>query len=276
MNKSLTLISQFWKVLDRKKSKNSINPQKLFTIRMFTRIIRYFWRFINFLKPNYGLSIFGIYLKKRNKDFTYKFCLYGYCGTFLADEIESISSPTVFLDIGANIGLFSLLAEKNENFVKIYAFEPDEKTIGYFMKNIEVNRAQRIELIPFAVSNEPGIHRLYLEEGHSGASSLKKTDRSVSSYEIERIDFNYLNAHLYIPSNTSIFIKIDVEGHELNVLETLVKWSNFKYVNKIFLEFDIFMSNVVEMSSFLTLHGFSSHLKIGTSTHWDELWLKSN
>jgi predicted RNA methylase len=85
-------------------------------------------------------------LKRRDANFTYNFCLYEYCGTFLADEIELITIPTVFLDIGANIGLFSILAAKNEEITKVYAIEPDIYNIPFLEENVDYNRACNVEL----------------------------------------------------------------------------------------------------------------------------------
>jgi hypothetical protein len=73
-----------------------------------------------------------------------------------------------------------------------------------------------------------------------------------------------------------VILKINVEGFELTVLKELVKLSNIRSVVKIFLEFDVFMSDVDERITFLTSCGFQSQLRIGSAAHWDELWIKDS
>ena len=63
----------------------------------------------------YVPSIYGPKLKTNWCDGTFQFCIFGSYGYFLSDFIKKINYKFYFLDIGANQGIYSLLAAKNLN-----------------------------------------------------------------------------------------------------------------------------------------------------------------
>jgi len=274
MNQLARVISNIWKRVDRRRSEKDNEPILYFMYRVLTRSIRIIWRISNLPNREFQLSIYGVFLRKRSNDFTYRCCLYGHYGTFLADEIEKIKRPTIFLDIGANIGLFTLIASKNSSIEAIYAFEPDPSTFPFLKENVKSNHASRVNLIPLALSNSSGSANLYGMDGHSGASSTINSSSSSVSHVINSVGHQYLDSNVTIPMGSEIFVKIDVEGSELNALKGLANWSNFPSVTNIFIEFDTAMSDVTEMESFLRTHGYDSIKRSGSTIHWDELWIK--
>ena len=86
---------------------------------------------------------------------------------YLPDYL-SIGENDIVLDIGANIGLFSLFAAKYTKN-KIFAIEPFPDNIKYLRNNIEINNYQKIiKTYPIAISNYNGIKKLYLSEISGG------------------------------------------------------------------------------------------------------------
>ena len=85
------------------------------------------------------------------------------------------------------------------------------------------------------------------------------------------IDHSYLNSILYL-NKYEYFIKIDVEGFELQVLKTLFACSIFPKVKSFYLEFDENMGKVRQVEEFLTGNGFIECGRWGTKSHWDALW----
>lgn len=67
-----------------------------------------------------------------------------------------VKNADVFLDIGANIGYFSILANKLNPNCKVVSFEPSLGSLHFLRKNIELNGAESIVVIDKAVSNLNG------------------------------------------------------------------------------------------------------------------------
>lgn len=128
---------------------------------------------------------------------------------------------TVILDIGANTGLFSLLAKAVQPHAKIYSFEPVERVFDKLVNNIERNA---FDIVPIrkALSNKNGTALIYdqpTEHVYSVTVNQNLSDTGLETIPV-KIEIETL-AH-FIESNnlTQIdLLKIDVETHEPEVLE---------------------------------------------------------
>jgi FkbM family methyltransferase len=74
---------------------------------------------------------------------------------------ELIKKSMVFFDIGANLGYYSLIAEKVNPRTTIYAFEPFPDAIKALERNIKKNGFQKIHVVPLALSDKSGENTLY-------------------------------------------------------------------------------------------------------------------
>lgn len=132
--------------------------------------------------------------------------------------LSLVENNSVILDIGANIGYYSLLATDKFPEVKVYAFEPAPKTFDSLKNNINLNGYKNISAYNIGISDREGVFDLYLStDANTGMTSLAipgdYSGRKVS-VQVECIDeFRIKEA---IPQIT--LVKIDVEGNELNVL----------------------------------------------------------
>lgn len=136
------------------------------------------------------------------------------------------------IDIGGNVGYFSLLASKLVGMHgKVYVFEPDPTNFMYLRKNIEINKIKNIILVNKCVSNEEGILTLYLHpKFHSCHSIFKSTSKSIDHVNVESITLNKMfeNDDFKIS-----FIKMDIEGAELKALkgmDEILKKNRVKYL----------------------------------------------
>jgi FkbM family methyltransferase len=119
------------------------------------------------------------------------------------------------LDIGANIGIYTYFIRKYSRFC--YAFEPNPVSI----QRLENTFSRNVRVLPFCLSNKAGIVDLCVPYTDN------KTLNSLGSIETENRLKNLPCKTIRVQSKrlddlpcTSIgFIKIDVEGHELAVLE---------------------------------------------------------
>jgi FkbM family methyltransferase len=140
---------------------------------------------------------------------------YGYWENNLIQYSEKyLNDNSIILDIGANIGTWSIpLATKNR---KIYSFEPFDSSFYALCGNIFINNKESI-IYPRHCALTDNVNRktsmLLSESVNVGGCKLIESETSVQTnkYALETLDsFKFDKIDL---------IKIDVEGHELNVLK---------------------------------------------------------
>ncbi|EPA05162.1 FkbM family methyltransferase [Candidatus Nitrosarchaeum limnium] len=147
-----------------------------------------------------------------------------------------IKTGDIVVDLGANIGYYTLIAAKLVGDKgKVFAFEPEPKNFEILKKNVELNNYQNVILEQKAVSDVNEKINLYLSEG-IGTHSIKLKQNIKQTIQVEsiRLDDYFSNLNLTDKIN---FIKIDVEGAEfraLNGMNMILKQS--KHL-KIFTEF---------------------------------------
>ena len=133
------------------------------------------------LKPKgvVAINILGnkMYVDTDDKDIVPKLLMNG----FREERYETIlfhnivKEGMVVVDIGANVGYYSLIAAKlvGRNGI-VYAFEPMSNNYEFLCKNIEVNGYTNVVPIKKAVSNRYGKAKLWFEKDWRGSPSLSK------------------------------------------------------------------------------------------------------
>jgi FkbM family methyltransferase len=155
---------------------------------------------------------------------------------------EIAKKSNVVLDVGANTGLFTLIACIACNSSRVIAFEPVPKIYDRLVKNIEVNGwEKRCSLYPTAVSNYVGFTPLHIPISNSRQLEMLP---SSASMKVEGFR-NYKGNLIQVPvttidticakGNEVNLVKIDVEGFEDSVLEGMDIIMN-TYVPKIIIE----------------------------------------
>lgn len=124
-----------------------------------------------------------------------------------------VNDQSVFLDIGANIGLMSLWVAKCHANATIHAFEANPSTVEILNRNIQLNKFNQIHVHSGALGAEYGTGEIYdnWEINRGGASMVVKSEQA-KSFEIA---ITPLDAFHLAPT----VIKMDVEGYELEVLK---------------------------------------------------------
>ena len=69
-------------------------------------------------------SKYGIIFKENFEDKTFNFCIKASYGFYFWDLLSGISNNFIFIDIGANQGLYTICAAKNKFCSEVYSFEP--------------------------------------------------------------------------------------------------------------------------------------------------------
>lgn len=210
---------------------------------MLTSIKHYLKRYPNIMKAWNSLQHkkhiwsdwFNTYISKKtiqfNTPFGFKMIARNYIanrmmmdGTFETEEVKLIkkhlSAADVFVDIGANIGFYTCIACSLGKYV--VAIEPQPQNLACLYVNLNNNNWQNTEVFPLGLSNRPGLLILY---GASGPSASLVSGWAGYSKRFKRvIPVNTLDTLLgdrFLDKN--LFIKIDVESAEYNVLRGALK-----------------------------------------------------
>jgi FkbM family methyltransferase len=120
------------------------------------------------------------------------------------------------LDIGANIGLYSLaLSQAVGAGGGVFAFEPERHNYGLLQANLRLNRADNVAAENLALGEINGCARLAVNAVNYGDHHVALGGEGASQeIPVSRVD-EYLKGH---DSPHVRFVKIDVQGYELHVL----------------------------------------------------------
>jgi FkbM family methyltransferase len=139
----------------------------------------------------------------------------GLMGTKEADLLKKLIEPGMqVLDVGANIGLYTLLlARLVGDAGRVFGFEPEPNLFSVLCENCAVNRATNITPFQIAAGDENGRATLQQSTFNSGDNRLGERKFDVQSIEVEvaRLDD-------VLPMRNVQFIKLDVQGQELAAL----------------------------------------------------------
>ena len=171
-----------------------------------------------------------------------------------------IKDSDVVIDIGANIGVFSLYAGNKARQGKIYAYEPFETHHKRFLANIGLNDMKNIFAFNLGISGEKGRKDLFLNDQSSGMHSIVFDRGSKNKISIKCITLEDIFRENKLSSCD--FLKMDCEGAEYDIIfKTPTKI--FKKIKKISLEFDNIDNerNCFKLKELLESNGFEVKIK---------------
>lgn len=121
-----------------------------------------------------------------------------------------------FVDIGANVGFYSLLF-LNYNEGTVYAFEPLSYNVQKYHLNMRLNEFHNYNLFDIGLSSQRYETEIYYHPFNKGAGG-ETDERSVDLFRSsEKVSFDTLD-NKSLPTENICLIKIDVEGHEQEVI----------------------------------------------------------
>lgn len=139
----------------------------------------------------------------------------GICDPKQTQIVKDLSKGNV-IDIGANIGYYTLIMAKTSD--KVYAFEPDPSNFNILKANISLNKLSNVVLFNSAVTDYNGVVNLHLCEFNRGMHRIypsKWCEGDIIRVNTVKID-DIINERIN-------FIKLDTEGAELGVLKGMKK-----------------------------------------------------
>ena len=149
-------------------------------------------------------------------------------GTYPEQEelhwIQQVLKPgMVFFDIGANLGIYSLTAAKAVSKTgHVYSFEPVPSALKKLESNVRLNSLNNVTIARKAIGNQDGSVSMYacipLKDGFS---SIARPHKFLDN-QWNLIDVNITTLDMFtknVPVHHIDYIKIDVEGGEIDVLK---------------------------------------------------------
>lgn len=135
----------------------------------------------------------------------------------LGGVLSSLRAGDVFLDVGSNLGLFSIFAAKVVGPKgTVVAFEPETIAHGRLAENVRLNGFQNVKLFKMALSDERGKKRLILGDPEAVSQSAHLAEGDGPSEIVETADYDGLIEKHSLP--IPCVVKMDIEGHEFAAL----------------------------------------------------------
>ena len=163
------------------------------------------------VERNYGLKWLIDWSNRVDKKMTFKL--------FEDDQISYFINnykkykPEYFLDIGAHGGLYSIILKNKFPKLNVWAFEPDRQNRYQLYGNLFLNNFEReIEVYNFGLSsNNKEVAFGIVKDGNRGGKTIMESGEL--KINVKPLD------EVFLEKNKICFVKIDVEGHELEVIK---------------------------------------------------------
>jgi FkbM family methyltransferase len=163
----------------------------------------------------------------------------------------SVTDASCVIDIGANIGIFTMAVKLQAPEATVYAFEPIPDTFQALEKSISSFGCSGVHLFNLAIGSQDHAEKVFTYfphmPGNSTATPALKDEqkpaldqifgKAMSDFLIQSetrlAQVRTLSSIIREQAITSVdYLKIDVEGNEISVLEGIepMHWSIFKQV----------------------------------------------
>ncbi len=124
---------------------------------------------------------------------------------------REVRADSVFWDVGANVGFYSLLASGLVGSGKVFAFEPVPRNLSFLTKHLALNRITNVEVLAIAVCDRDGDSPFEVEQtGFMGLLS-NKGSITVPTATLDSL----VEGGKVLPPD---YVKMDIEGGELLAL----------------------------------------------------------
>lgn len=135
--------------------------------------------------------------------------------------ISSLRSGDVFYDIGANIGLYTVILAKVVGAGgQVMAFEPGSEASEHLRDNIQANTLPNVRCFQQALGDRKGQERFYRGQGNADSSLMRPPTGVYMGHEmVDVVEGDRLVESENLPLPNAV--KVDVEGYEYAVLRGL-------------------------------------------------------
>jgi len=154
-------------------------------------------------------------------EFEYPIYLYDNYGVITSH----LNEGDVFIDIGANTGLLSKKIYDTTKLNKIYLIEP----VPYLVKECKrkFENYENVEIHQLAFSNQTKEETMYVSHWNLGYNKIFKEGMEIHSHDKLVLQSTTFSQWVSTNKIDKInFIKIDAEGHDIEIIEGMFDWLN--------------------------------------------------
>jgi len=144
----------------------------------------------------------------------------------------------VIIDLGANLGIISILLSKKYPHTKIYSYEASPINYSNFVRNIQANGCTNITPFNLAVWSKSGeIVKIPTSPTNSGGSSIFYKEEFFKQYPVSDVATISLNDVFAANSIEHCkLLKVDIEGSEYEAFSTFEK-SSYNRIRNLAIEY---------------------------------------
>lgn len=202
-------------------------------------------------------------------------------GDLLVEEIRGLRAGGVFVDVGANVGLYSFLAaEQLGSDGVVLSIEASDREFVRLLNGIRANSAQNVVAIYAAAGSASGTARMDPSVGHTGMNRVARGGPAWNngvSIPLFRLD-DLVDGLL--KDRVLDLMKIDVEGFELHVLEGMEGLLRSQRIDRLVVEVtDSYLQwhgrSRQELYDYMTRVGYTPQIK-SDSWQYDELFVPTH
>lgn len=183
--------------------------------------------------------------------------------------IDSFDKNDAFLDVGANIGFFSLMAA-TKDVSRIYALEPNPFSYAALCKNIERNNlGQQIVPLNFALSQTSELIDFGLSGTHAGSIDnqiTSPTGEHTLALKMPALSLDDLSKIGMIAGTRHI--KIDIDGLELQVIKGAKKMLSSGEILTVMIEDSGDTAEIAAVLNAMTSYGFETSDAFGRQINY--------
>jgi FkbM family methyltransferase len=126
---------------------------------------------------------------------------------------SALRTNMVVVDVGANLGYYSLMASKKSAVV--IAFEPEQQNLVYLKQSIDFNKRNNVVVLDYALGDKTDTETLFIDPYNKGRHSFLPDDKAEkATVKVTTLDAALLKLGVKKVS----LIKIDIEGWEAKAL----------------------------------------------------------
>ncbi len=169
--------------------------------------------------------------------------------------IEKFEKDKCFWDIGSNVGVYTIYAKLLNKSLNVISFEPSFKNLNILYENLKLNNLNNsITIFPLPLSNNKSIGNFVLgDDVDGGANSMLNLldnfnqTKYINSFRSTTLSVNNLINEFNFPKPD--YIKIDVDGNEMNILNGIC--NHYNSIKEILIEIDDFQNNIDKVENFM-------------------------